>query len=622
MIKHIFRWFENRIDPYPDNLKAPLDGGLKAFLWAGTEGMRGWLLLLTLLTVSIGIFEALLYAWMGDIVDWINTYGIEAFWQQKQSSLMFMVAVMVLSPLLVFLNSATHFQTLQGVFPMRLRWLFHKLMLGQSMQFFSDEMSGRVSAKVMQTSLAVRQVVMTFADMLTYIGVYLISTGVILASFDGWLLVPFLSWVVLYVLMMWYFIPRLGESARVQADARSLMTGRVTDAYANITTVKLFSHARREQTYAREAMDEFLSTVHVQMRYVTGFEVVNHIINTALVGATAALGLYLWQVDGGSDGSGGAVTVGAIAASTALALRVNGLSHWIMWQVATLFENLGTVQDGMKTFAKKHTVVDAPDAKILEVSAGKVDFEVVNFAYNAHNVVFNDFTLNIAAGEKIGLVGRSGAGKSTLVNLLLRFYDADSGSICIDGQNLKDVTQESLREHIGMVTQDTSLLHRSIRDNIAYGKPDASDAEITEAAKQAHAYEFIQSLTDKRGKSGFDTLVGERGVKLSGGQRQRIAIARVMLKNAPILLLDEATSALDSEIEKAINDSLENLMAGKTVIAIAHRLSTIAAMDRLVVVDDGRIVEQGTHDELLAKNGLYAKLWTHQSGGFLAESID
>lgn len=617
MIKTFLRWFENRLNPYPDDLKAPLDGGLKAFLWAATEGVRGWIVLLTVLTASIGIFEAMLYAWMGDIVDWINTYGIAAFWAQKESSLMFMLVVMVLSPLLVLFNSATHFQTLQGVFPMRLRWLFHKLMLGQSMQFFSDEMSGRVSAKVMQTALAVREVIMTFANMLTYIGVYLISTAVILASFDGWLLVPFLSWIVLYVLMMWYFIPRLGETARVQADARALMTGRITDAYANITTVKLFSHAQREQTYAREAMDEFMTTVHAQMRYVTGFEVVNHVINTALVGSTAALGIYLWHVEGGS----GAVSVGAIAASTALALRVNGLSHWIMWQVASLFENLGTVQDGMKTFAKRHTVVDAADAKTLEVSAGKVDFNAVNFAYNEHNTVFNDFTLNIAAGEKIGLVGRSGAGKSTLVNLLLRFYDADSGSITIDGQNLKDVTQESLREHIGMVTQDTSLLHRSIRDNIAYGKPDASDADIEQAAKQAHAYDFIQSLTDSRGKSGFDTLVGERGVKLSGGQRQRIAIARVMLKNAPILLLDEATSALDSEIEQAINDSLDNLMTGKTVIAIAHRLSTIAAMDRLVVVDNGQIVEQGTHDELLQQNGLYAKLWAHQSGGFLADEI-
>lgn len=619
-MKALLTFFENRLNPYPQNKancnqqggKTPLQGSLLAFLWACTQGLRVWLLVLILTTAAIGAFEALLYAWMGDIVDWIGQYGIDAFWQQKADNLWLMLLVLSISPLLVFGNALVHFQTLQGVFPMRLRWLFHRLMLNQSMRFFQDEMSGRVSAKVMQTALAVRETIMTFADMLTYIAVYFISTGIILASFDLWLLLPFLGWMVCFGLAMRFFIPRLKHTASKQADARALMTGRVTDAYANIMTVKLFSHSQREQHYAREAMDEFMLTVHAQMRYVTGFEVTNHIVNVSLVAITTILGLYLWHTN--------AVSVGAVAAAIALSIRVNGLSHWIMWQVAGLFENLGTVQDGIKTFTQPLTVVDTPNAPNLTVTRGNIEFTAVNFSYDASNPpLLNNFSLHIKAGEKIGLVGRSGAGKSTLVNLLLRFYDVSSGQICIDGQNIAHVNQESLRAQIGMVTQDTSLLHRSIRDNIAYGRPKATDEQIIQAAKQAHAYDFIMALADNAGNSGFDTLVGERGVKLSGGQRQRVAIARVMLKNAPILLLDEATSALDSEIEHAITDSLDELMTDKTVIAIAHRLSTIAALDRLLVVDNGTVIEQGTHDELLAKNGLYAKLWARQSGGFLGE---
>lgn len=619
-MKALLTFFENRLNPYPQNKancnqqggKTPLQGSLLAFLWACTQGLRVWLLVLILTTAAIGAFEALLYAWMGDIVDWIGQYGIDAFWQQKADNLWLMLLVLSISPLLVFSNALVHFQTLQGVFPMRLRWLFHRLMLNQSMRFFQDEMSGRVSAKVMQTALAVRETIMTFADMLTYIAVYFISTGIILASFDLWLLLPFLGWMVCFGLAMRFFIPRLKHTASKQADARALMTGRVTDAYANIMTVKLFSHSQREQHYAREAMDEFMLTVHAQMRYVTGFEVTNYIVNVSLVAITTILGLYLWHTN--------AVSVGAVAAAIALSIRVNGLSHWIMWQVAGLFENLGTVQDGIKTFTQPLTVVDTPNAPNLTVTRGNIEFTAVNFSYDASKPpLLNNFSLHIKAGEKIGLVGRSGAGKSTLVNLLLRFYDVSSGQICIDGQNIAHVNQESLRAQIGMVTQDTSLLHRSIRDNIAYGRPKATDEQIIQAAKQAHAYDFIMALADNAGNSGFDTLVGERGVKLSGGQRQRVAIARVMLKNAPILLLDEATSALDSEIEHAITDSLDELMTDKTVIAIAHRLSTIAALDRLLVVDNGTVIEQGTHDELLAKNGLYAKLWARQSGGFLGE---
>ncbi|MFI4904523.1 MAG: ABC transporter ATP-binding protein, partial [Burkholderiales bacterium] len=432
--------------------------------------------------------------------------------------------------------------------------------------------------------------------------------------FDTRLLIPFVAWVALYVAALWFFVPRLGRIAREQADARSLMTGRITDAYTNIATVKLFSHARREASFARTAMQEFLGTVHSQMRLVTGFEIVNHTLSMGLVAATAGATLWLWM--------SAQVGIGAVAASTAMALRLNGISHWVMWEMAALFEHIGTVQDGINTIARPHKVVDAADAAPLVVTRGDIVFDDVHFAYGGDNRVIDGLALHIHAGEKIGLVGRSGAGKSTIVNLLLRFYDVERGRILIDGQDIARATQDSLRAQIGMVTQDTSLLHRSVRENIVYGRPDATDADMITAAHRAEADEFIAHLTDPKGRRGYDAHVGERGVKLSGGQRQRIAIARVMLKDAPILLLDEATSALDSEVEAAIQQSLYRLMEGKTVVAIAHRLSTIAAMDRLIVLDRGRIVEEGDHRCLLARDGLYARLWAHQSGGFLGAEDD
>ena len=622
----IFRFFENRLNPYPDDDYNLATDSLLAFLWACTKGLRGWILALMLLTALIGVYESLLFAWIGDIVNWLGHYTPATLWAEKSQALLGMAAVLLLSPAVVALSALIKFQTLQGVFPMQMRWRFHRQMLGQSMQFYQDEFSGRVSAKVMQTALAVRETIMTITDMVVYVLVYFISSGVILFNFDGWLLLPFLGWLLLFMATIAYFIPKLKDAASRQADARALMTGRITDAYANIMTVKLFSHSRRESRYARDAMQQFMGTVHDQMRWVSKLEVVNHVINLMLVGTTVVLGLYLWFYRD--------LSVGAVAAATAMALRLNGLTHWIMWQTAALFENIGTVQDGMRTLSKLHTVVDRANAKPLVVSQGEIVFQQVEFHYGkknsnttsptktaslTHQKLLDDFNLHIKAGEKIGLVGRSGAGKSTLVNLILRFYDVDHGQILIDGQNIATVTQESLRQQIGMVTQDTSLLHRTVRENIAYGRPDATDDDIINATKQAHAWQFIQSLSDAKGNQGLDTQVGERGVKLSGGQRQRIAIARVMLKNAPILLLDEATSALDSEVEHAITDSLSNMMAGKTVIAIAHRLSTIASMDRLVVMDQGRIVEQGSHEALLTKGGVYAKLWARQSGGFLGE---
>ena len=644
----LFRFFETRLRAFPETpmpLPSPREGMLK-FMWACTKGLRGWLLLFMILSAGIGIYEAMLFAWIGNIVDWLGVYTPQNLWAEKGDMLLLILAVMILSPLWIALSSFIHFQTLQGVFPMQMRWRFHQRMLGQSMQFYQDEFSGRVSAKVMQTALAVRDTVMTVTDMFMYVAVYFITSGIILFNLDSLLLIPFIVWFVLVWLAMWYFIPKLKQTAIVQADARALMTGRITDAYANIMTVKLFSHSRRELDYAKNAMGQFLGTVHAQMRWVSYLEVSTHLISVILVSSTAGIGIYLWQQS--------AVGVGAIAAATAMALRLNGLTRWIMWQTASLFESIGTVQDGMRTLSAPQTIVDKPNASILKVSDGRIVFDHVDFSYegeddatglNKHKSgkpldnmnedaaipaadsaagtsyvkLLDNFYLDIKSGEKIGLVGRSGAGKSTLVNLLLRFFDVDKGKIYIDGQAIDEVTQESLRQQIGMVTQDTSLLHRTVRENIAYGRPDATDEEIITAAKQAQAWDFIKDLYDDKGNTGLDTQVGERGVKLSGGQRQRIAISRVMLKNAPILLLDEATSALDSEIEFAITESLNDIMTGKTVIAIAHRLSTIAALDRLVVMDKGRIIEQGSHDELLAFNGVYARLWQRQSGGFLGE---
>ena len=611
MLSSIFNWFESRIDPYPDTEPTAPQSGLLPFIWSCLDGLRGWLLTLMIMTAGIGVFEAYLFQMMGQLVDWLTTLSPAQLWAQKRWGLMTMFALIALSPLWVFVQSSLRFQTLQGNFPMRLRWNFHRLMLQQSLGFYQDEFAGRVSAKVMQTSLAVRDTIMICADMLVYVLVYFLTMGVILASFDRWLLLPFALWIVGFGLGMRFFVPKLKTTAEAQADARSLMTGRVTDAYSNITTVKLFSHGKRESEYARSAMREFMGTVYAQMRLVTQLESVNHTLNMLLVISTAALGVWLWQH--------GQIQVGAVAAATAMALRLNGLSHWIMWETAQLFEQIGTVQDGMNTLSKPHTILDMPNAPNLHISRGSIEFKDVTFRYDEHKPLLEHLNLTIAPGEKIGLVGRSGAGKSTIVNLLLRFYDLNNGQILLDGQNIHDVTQNSLRQQIGMVTQDTSLLHRSVRDNLTYGRPDATDEQMFLAAKRAQAHDFIMQLNDLKGRTGYDAHVGERGVKLSGGQRQRIAIARVMLKDAPILLLDEATSALDSEVENAIQESLYELMEGKTVIAIAHRLSTIAAMDRLIVLDQGRIVEQGTHTELLSKNGLYARLWAHQSGGFLGE---
>lgn len=614
MIKKIFSWFESRIDPYPEAAPKTPEKGLWRFIWSNIEGVRKWIAVLAVFTVGVGIMEALMFQFMGKVVDWLGTYTPQTLFVEKGHALIGMMAMVAFFAVWTFFASNVRLQTLQGVFPMRLRWNFHRLMLGQSLGFYQDEFAGRVSAKVMQTALALRDVVMTVADMVVYVLVYFITSGVILSSFDAWLILPFICWMIGFAMIMRFLIPKLGKTASRQADARSLMTGRITDAYSNIATVKLFSHGAREAAYAKQSMEEFMVTVHAQMRLATLLHTCSFIVNSSLTVGTTALGIWLWYH--------GQVGVGAVATATAMALRVNGLSQYIMWESARLFENIGTVNDGMATLSKPHTILDKPQALPLKVTRGEIKFEHVDFSYEAGKPLLNGFNLNIKPGEKVGLIGRSGAGKSTIVNLLLRFYEPQSGTISIDGQNVDSVTQESLRAQIGLVTQDTSLLHRSVRDNIIYGRPDATEAEMISAAERAEAAGFIPNLSDAKGRRGYDAHVGERGVKLSGGQRQRIAIARVMLKDAPILLLDEATSALDSEVEAAIQESLDKMMEGKTVIAIAHRLSTIAAMDRLIVLDKGRIIEEGSHTELLEKQGLYAKLWAHQSGGFLSEHVE
>ena len=605
----MFRFFESLINAYPEQPPKPPPAQFVRFLWEVSEGVRGYMLAVTLLTAAIGAFEAILFALIGELVDWLAKGPSERFWQEHAGALLGLAALLLGSISLVCLQALFKYQSLYGNFPMRLRWNFHRLMLSQSMGFYQDEFAGRIATKVMQTALAVRDVLISVCDIMVFVVIYFVTMVAVLGSFDPLMLLPFIGWVAAYMLALRFFVPRIGKVGKLQADARSLMTGRITDAYTNIATVKLFSHADREADYAKRAMSEFMQTAYAQMRLASGFEMINHVLSMLLILLTSATVLHLWVQ--------GEVGAGAVAAATAMALRLNGISHWVMWELAGLFENIGTVRDGMNMLSKRQSVVDVDHASELVVTNGEIVFSKVYFSYDGQRSIIDDLNLRIAAGEKIGLVGPSGAGKSTVTNLLLRFYDLQSGSIRIDDQDIAQVKQTSLRQQIGMVTQDTSLLHRSVRDNLLYGNPQASEAMMRHAAQRAQAETFIDNLTDPAGRKAYEAHVGERGVKLSGGQRQRVAIARVMIKNAPILILDEATSALDSEIEAAIQQSLNQLMQGKTVLAIAHRLSTIAAMDRLIVMDGGRIVEEGSHQDLLAQNGLYARLWAHQSGGFL-----
>ena len=606
----MFRWFEQRVDPFPAAEPAEPPKTFFAFCWHYTRASWPYVVLDGLLVAVIAITEVWMFAFLGNIVDWLSAHDRATFLQTEGWKLAGMALVaLVALPLTVLLQSLVHSQTLMGNYPMRVRWQVHRYLLRQSMSFYQDEFAGRIATKLMQTALAVRDCVIKVVDVLNYVGVYFTGMVLIVASADWRLALPLGGWVVSYSLLLVYFIPRLGRVSEEQADARSTMTGRIVDSYTNIQTVKLFSHARREAAYARESMAGFMDTVYRSMRLVTSLYGFVYLLNGLLLFSVGALAIALWLDE--------AVSVGSVAVAIGLVLRLWGMSQWIMWEMSELFENVGTVQDGLNSISLPRLVEDRPGAPELAVKRGEIDFEHIHFHYGKGKGVIGNLSLTVKAGEKVGLVGPSGAGKSTLVNLLLRFYDLEGGRILIDGQDIAEVAQDSLRANIGMVTQDTSLLHRSVRENILYGRPDASEMQMIEAAGRAEVAGFIGAMADPEGRKGYDAHVGERGVKLSGGQRQRIAIARVMLKDAPILILDEATSALDSEVEAAIQENLYRLMQGKTVIAIAHRLSTIAAMDRLIVMDKGRIIEEGSHDQLIARGGLYARLWQRQSGGFI-----
>lgn len=620
LISSVLNFFESLTNPFPKTDKSLPPKTLFAFIRYYTRGFWKPILTVSVLNALLAIFEVSLFGFMGQLVDWLSKHDRETFLQEEQAKLIGMaVVLLIILPTLSALINLFNFQALMGNFPMSVRWRAHRHLLGQSMSFYQDEFAGRVSTKVLQTSLAIRETVLKLMSVLVYISVYFLTMLFVLSEINMYLMLPMVVWFVVYVCVQRYFVPRLKKISQEQADARSTMAGRIVDAYTNISTVKLFAHTQREADYAKDSMDGFLQTVHKQMRYVNGLIFCVNSLNYVLVFSVAVIGIMLWLNE--------LVSPGSIAIAVAMAMRLNGIAQWVMFEISNLFENIGTATDGMNTLALPQAVTDKEDAKELAVNNGEITFTDVDFSYGKadkdsdKNTVIKALNLHIKPGERIGLVGRSGAGKSTLVNALLRFYDIDNGSITIDGQNIADIQQDSLREHIGMVTQDTSLLHRSVRENILYGRPDASEEELQAALKQAKADEFINQLSDPQGNTGLDAQVGERGVKLSGGQRQRIAIARVLLKNAPILILDEATSALDSEVEAAIQESLTGLMDGKTVIAIAHRLSTIAALDRLIILDDGKVIEQGTHQELLDKKGVYAKLWAHQTGGFLAKDI-
>ena len=611
-----FDWFETRNEVFaserPERPPSDFWGFIKYFAWP----FRHMVIATAITGGVVALFEVTMFAFLGTLVDWLANANRETVWTDHGWQLIGMaLIVLIVIPTVKLISEAVVNQGLMGNFAMRNRWQAHRYLLRQSMSFFQNDFAGRIATKVMQSAVGVRDVVLKFAEILNYVIVYFIGALILFAASDLRLTAPLILWLVAYLATLKYFVPRLGQISMEQAEFRSMVTGRIVDSYTNIATVKMFAHAAREDSYARDGMIPFLNNVNHQMRMVTLLTLVLNLINACLIFSVAALSIWLWSIS--------AVTTGSIAIAVGLVLRIQGMAHWIMWEVARLFENIGVVRDGIDTIARDREVVDVASAGPLNVAQGAVQFENISFNYGrmqpaGRGHIIKGLSLEIAPGEKVGLVGRSGAGKSTLVNLLLRFHDLESGRILIDGEDIAKVDQESLREHIAMVTQDTSLLHRSVLDNILYGRPDAGEEAARLAAEQAQAHEFIGDLEDMKGRRGYSAHVGERGVKLSGGQRQRIAIARVLLKDAPILILDEATSALDSEVEAAIQEQLYNLMAGKTVIAIAHRLSTIAAMDRLIVMDAGEIIEEGTHQQLLDRGGLYASLWSRQSGGFLA----
>jgi ATP-binding cassette subfamily B multidrug efflux pump len=611
----IFRWFESLIDAF----KEPVDGMPPQSVWRFYVFYlrQVWPVFAAAIVVGFGValVEVSLFGFIGSIVDMAKGAPAADFFRQHGRELLWMgLVALIARPVLIGLHDLLVNQAIVPNLTSRIRWQNHRYVIRQSLGFFQNDYAGRIANRIMQTAGSLRESAVQIVDAIWYVAIYTGSAVVMFAKADYWLAVPLLVWLGAYVATLAYFVPRTKERSWKQSEARSRLMGRIVDGYSNILTLKLFAHTRREEVYVADAMGEQIQRMRAMTRLTTTMDATITSLNGFLIVGTSALAIWLW--------SQGKVTVGAIALSTGLVIRINNMSGWIMWVVNGIFENVGTVQDGIETISKPRTVQDREGAAPLEVTRGAVQFDDIHFHYGKQGGVIAGLDLAVRAGEKIGLVGPSGAGKSTLVNVLLRLYDLEGGRILIDGQDIAQVTQESLRSQIGVVTQDTSLLHRSIRDNLLYGRPEATEAQIQDAVRKARADEFIPQLVDGEGRQGYDAHVGERGVKLSGGQRQRIAIARVLLKDAPILVLDEATSALDSEAEAAIQDSLELLMRGKTVIAIAHRLSTIARMDRLVVMDKGHIVESGTHAQLIAHGGLYARLWQRQTGGFVAAEDD
>ena len=606
----MYGYFERLFDPLaPAEIVRPPDS-TRAFFGHFLLPIKGLLLAILAISGLAALSELALYAFLGVVVEWMAESGPENFLETHGTALIAMaiVAVVIRPAAVIFSRGLINLALVPGL-TNRVRWRNHRYVLRQSLSYFQNDFAGRIAQKVMQTGHAVREAAINVIDGVWFLMIFLVGSMALFIGLDWRLLLPVSVWALAYIAVIVFLVPPVRGRSAAASEATSALTGHVVDSYTNIQSVKLFAHAEREEAFAHESLSRHTRAFRNLMRLVLSLTITLTLLNSALLLAMAALSIVLWL-----DGS---IGVGAIAVANGLIIRLSQMSGWILRTIASLFENVGTVQNGIETISRPYEVVDRPGARPLTVADGEIRFESVRFHYGKDSGVIEDVTLTVRPGEKVGLVGRSGAGKSTLVNLLLRFHDLEGGRILIDGQDVAGVTQKSLRAQIAMVTQDTSLLHRSIRDNIRYGRPEASEEEIAHAAALAEAQAFIPDLVDPHGRRGYDAQVGERGVKLSGGQRQRIAIARVILKDAPILVLDEATSALDSEVEAAIQGQLHNLMTGKTVIAIAHRLSTIAALDRLVVMDRGRIVEQGSHQELLNAGGLYSQLWARQSGGFL-----
>ena len=612
----MFRFFEGLVDPYvaykasdtpPDKiwpfLREYARPFSKVFFVAGA------------LAIVVAAVEIWLIGYMGRLVDTLTASTPETFWTDHGAEMLLVAGfILIVRPVLQALDVGILNNGILPNFGTLIRWRAHRHVLSQSVGWFENDFAGRIANRIMQTPPAAGEAVFQIFDAIAFALAYIIGAAILLSASDPRLLLPLVIWFALYIALVRWTVKRVGPASKAASDARSETTGRVVDSYSNIHSVKMFAHHDREIDYAKEAIERTRQTFMAEMRIFTTMDIVLVVLNGLLIVSVVGWAIFLW--------AGGTASIGVVAAASALTLRLNGMTGWIMWALTNFFQNLGVVSEGMETIAQPIALTDKPDAQTLQVSEGAISFEGVTHHYGRRSGGLNSVSLSIKPGEKIGLIGRSGAGKSTLVKLLLRFYDPEAGTISVDGQDITKVTQDSLRLHVGMVQQDTALLHRSIRENILYGRPDATQADVDEASKRAEATAFINDLEDPEGRSGYDAQVGERGVKLSGGQRQRIALARVILKDAPILVLDEATSALDSEVEAAIQETLYGMMEGKTVIAIAHRLSTIAQMDRILVLDDGRIVEEGTHSELLAMRGLYARFWDRQSGGFINTTED